>query len=462
MFVLDCETHRVIEANPAATRTYQMDLETLRAEGVERAVPPHRRADLTRLLDAGLDAPPQDFFSEHILPDRTLMPVEVRSFALAWNQRPARFFLVRDITPRSAAQSAIGKITGERVSGAAAHDFNNLLTVILAVAEQLQEGEGNPQHQVGLIAKTVRSAQEMAKQRLSLGGRQMSHNERLDLNTVLREQEDILKGLLGKQSELVMQFEPLLPPIFSDTEQWREVMLNLAVNARDAMPEGGTLKVTTSQATVGSADADLELAPGKYVRLTVEDTGHGMSEETRRQAFKPYYSTKSRNMNSGLGLASVAAAVQQCGGAVRLKSEPGVGTCIEIFIPPTTLELSAQEKSTHILLVEDSLELRRMMEQFLSGRGYDVVSCGNAEAALKWAAGERSRVDLMLVDLVLPDLPGGTLVEQLLMLHPDSKVIFISGHPDAGQEAGTLPGRHLEKPFALHELAEVIADAVKE
>src|SRR5271155_5485724 len=208
MFVLDCESRRVVEANGAAMAKYRMSRQDLRVRGVEEVLPPHRRAELNRLLDARLDAPALDTVSEHILPDRTLLPVEVRSFPLLWNDRPARFFMVRDLLARPAT-GRDPKLSGEfdltgRVSGSIAHDFNNLLTVILAVAEQLQEGEGDPEQQIELIAKTVRSAQDLAHQRLSLGGSQASRRERLDLNAILGEQAEVLQILLGKQIDLEM------------------------------------------------------------------------------------------------------------------------------------------------------------------------------------------------------------------------------------------------------------------
>src|SRR5271170_5885803 len=238
MFVFDCESRQIVEANSAATARYQMSREDLRARGAEEVLPPHRRAELNRLLDARLDAPPLDTVSEHILPDRTLLPVEVRSFPLPWNGRPARFFMVRELLPKPGT-GRDPKLAGEfdltgRVSGSIAHDFNNLLTVILAVAEQLQEGEGDPEQQIELIAKTVRSAQALAHQRLSLGGSQATRREKLDLNAVLSEQAEILEVLLGKQIDLEMDLDSELWPVFADAAQWREVVLNLAVNARDA------------------------------------------------------------------------------------------------------------------------------------------------------------------------------------------------------------------------------------
>ncbi len=468
MFVLDCELRCVVEANGAAIAKYQMSRENLRARGVEEVLPAHRRAELNRLLDARLDGPALDTVSEHILPDRTLLPVEVRSFPLLWNDRPSRFFMVRDLLPRPAAGWDT-KLAGEidligRVSGSVAHDFNNLLTVILAVAEQLQEGEGDPEQQIELIAKTVRSAQDLAHQRLSLGGSQAMRRERLDLNAVLSEQAEVLGVLLGKQIELEMDFDSELWPVLADAAQWREVVLNLAVNARDAMPEGGKLYISTHHELVTSDNHELGLARGRYAHLVVRDTGHGMTEDTRLHAFKPYFSTKSRSRNSGLGLASVHAVVQQSGGSIRLRSAPGEGARFDIFIPAQPEEAQEVPQGGLVLLVEDADELRRMIQDFLTARGYEVIACGSAEVALKWARTLARKLDLVICDLILPDLPGDMLIEQLREQRPETKVIFMSGQhgaEDAMQAAGEASDiACLEKPFSLHQLAQTIAETL--
>jgi len=465
MFVLDCESRSVVEANPAALAKYQMSLEELRSRDVaDRVLPLQRRVELGKLLDAKLNGPPLDTYSEHILPDRTLVPVEVRSFPLLWKGRPSRFFMVRDLRPRaSGPRDPRLDLTGQ-VSGSVAHDFNNLLTVILAVAEQLQEGEGDPEQKISLIAKTVRSAQELARQRLSLGGSLESRREKLDLNNVLGEQADTLQALVGKHVDLRMDFDIELWPVFADAAQWRELVLNLAVNAHDAMPHGGKLIISTHNELLESDDPELGLARGSYVRLMVQDNGHGMNEETRLQAFKPYFTTKSRNRNTGLGLASVLAVVQQSGGGIRLTSAPSEGTRFDIFIPalPEGAELAPQHWL--VLLVEDSDELRRMIQEFLTARGYEVIACGSAEVALKWARTLTRGLDLVICDLILPDLPGDMLIEQLREQRPEAKVIFMSGQQGAADvillPPGSAPLVCLEKPFSLHQLAAAVSETL--
>ena len=466
MFVLDCESKRVVEANPAAIAKYQMSREDLRTRGVEEIVSGNRRVELGKLLDAKLDGPASDTYAEHILPDRTILPVEVHSFPLLWSGRASRFFIVRDLAARPIGGRDLRLDLTGQVSGSIAHDFNNLLTVILAVAEQLQEGEGDPEQKINLIAKTVRSAQELARQRLTLGGNLVTRREKLDLNSVLGEQADTLRVLLGKHVELEMDFDPDLQPVFADAGQWRELILNLAVNAHEAMPDGGRLVVSTQNESLGVDDVELGLTRGSYVHLVVEDNGHGMNEDTRLQAFKPYFTTKSRNKNAGLGLASVLAIVQQGGGGVRLTSAPGEGTRFDIFIPalPGGIEVATGNGGL-VLLVEDSDELRKMIQDFLNARGYEVIACGSAEVALKWLRSLTRELDLVICDLILPDLPGDMLAEQIREQRPETKVIFMSGQQGAANELlatphGVAPPVCLEKPFSLHQLASAVAEAL--
>src|SRR5262249_40437554 len=299
---------------------------------------------------------------------------------------------------------------------------------ILAVAEQLQEGEGDPEQKINLIAKTVRSAQELARQRLTLGGSLVTRRERIDLNGVLSEQLDTLKVLLGKQVDLKVDFDVETWLVFADAAQWRELVVNLTMNAHDAMPEGGELVISTRNEFLRSDDPELGLPHGPYVHLMVQDTGHGMSEETRVQAFTPYFTTKSRSRNTGLGLPSVLAVVQQSGGAIRLSSKPGEGTRFDIFIPALPEDAEIAPDGGLVLLVEDSDELRKMIQDFLAVRKYEVIACGSAEVALKWARTLSRSLDLVICDLILPDLPGDMLAEQIREQRPEARVIFMSGH----------------------------------
>jgi two-component system cell cycle sensor histidine kinase/response regulator CckA len=471
MFVIDCETCRVVEVNEAAITKYGYSRRVFLERGVEEVVVPEYQADLRQMLAQGLNGPAREYEVEHLLADGTRVTVEVTSFPLSWNGRPARFSMVRDALQLirkkpelTAVPRATAKPGGETmlaIPGTTAHDFNNLLTVILAVAEQMQEGEGDPEQQAELIAKTVRNAQDLAQQRLILGYQQQSRREQIQLNSVLREQADVLTAVLGKEISLEMDFDADLWPVFADAMQWREVALNLAMNARDAMPQGGRFIASTRRALLAIDDPELGLPRGRYVHLVIRDTGVGMTPETRLHAFEPYFSTKSRDKNSGLGLASVYGVVRQSGGGVRLTSAPGEGARFDIFIPAQE-SASTDLESGLVLLVEDADELRKLMQDFLTGRGYEVISCGSAEAAMQWARSLARKLDLVISDIILPDITGEILVEQVKLQHPEAKVILISG-----QEQALIHGPAteyavcLQKPFSLHQLAKTVSKLLR-
>jgi two-component system cell cycle sensor histidine kinase/response regulator CckA len=270
--------------------------------------------------------------------------------------------------------------------------------------------------------------------------------------------------LLGKHVHLRLDFGSSLWPVLSDAQQWRELILNLAVNARDAMPHGGSLSISTRNQVLDGDDPALAFARGRHLHLIVEDTGQGMTEETRLHAFEPYFTTKSRSRNSGLGLASVYAVVEQSGGAIRLTSAPGKGTRFDIYIPALAEEAQETTPRGLVLLVEDAEELRRMIQDFLTVRGYEVVACATAEVALKWARTHPRTLDLAICDLTLPDVPGDMLVEQLREHHPEARAIFMSGQVGIGDSIlsprGAEPPLCLEKPFSLHQLAAAVADTL--
>jgi PAS domain S-box-containing protein len=471
MFVLDCETGRVLAVNDAAIEKYGFSRDTFFAFGMDKVVPEEYRPEMLAILAQGLEGPARDEEAEHSLADGRRIPVLITSFPLAWNGRPARFSMARDsrmvfaagASPRPAASLPSDQAARSEpaLPGAATHDFNNLLTVILAIAERMQGGHGDPGEQAELIARTVRNAQELAHQRLLIGYQQQSRREQLNLNEVLREQSQVLAAVLGEQIRLEMDFDHALWPVFADAQQWNEAVLNLAMNARDAMPSGGLFHISTRRALLPAGDLELGLPHGRYVHLVVRDTGTGMAPETCLHAFEPYFSTKSRVRNSGLGLASVDGVVRQSGGRIRLTSAPGEGARFDIFIPvPENLWAAAE--GGLVLLVEDAGELRKLIQEFLTGRGYEVISCGSAEAAMQSARSVGRPIDLVISDMFLPDVPGEILVEQVKLQHPEARVILMSGQQPAlvhGPAAGDAV--YLQKPFGLHQLAAAAAQLLK-
>lgn len=489
MFVIDCQSRNFVETNAAALRKYKRSREVLLAGGVEAIVPPGDLAQAYELLDAGLDGPVREEPATHILPDGSTIAIEVTSFPLLWNGRPSRFAIVRDPMVRnpeprnpghprepdqipsrqlqpgqSPAAHSLPEFQPDAEVRAAiarpiAHDFNNLLTVILAIAEQLEAGEGDPEHQVTLLAKTIRAAQELAQDKLSQGHRQTARRERLDINAVLRNDSDLLGAVLGKHIHLHLQLDDDLWPVFADAGQWREVLLNLTVNARDAMPDGGAFYVSTRRALLTSDDPKLGLSHGRYAHLVIRDTGQGMTDETKLHAFEPYYTTKPREHNSGLGLASVLGIVHDSGGAIRLTSALGEGTRFDIFIPAQNEDIQTSPALALLLLVEDEDELRKLIQDFLTARGYEVIACGTGEAALKWARTLVRNPDVVISDMALPEDAGTLLVTQLRQQNPRTKVIFMSGYSKPRTAIlGIEDAVYLQKPFSLHHLANILSE----
>lgn len=461
MFVVDCDSGNFVESNSAARRKYKMSREDFLSTGLGAIVALQDREQTIQLLAKGLAGPVREELATHRLSDGNSAQVEMSSFPMLWNDRPSRFVIVRDAMPqdvkeREAEQEADAELKAS-IARPIAHDFNNLLTVLLAIAEQLGAGEGDPEQQVALLAKAIRSAQELAQERLNQGHKQNARRERLDMNALLRNEADLLSAVLGKRIDLQMHLDEDLWPVFADAGQWREALLNLAVNARDAMPESGTFYISTRRALLAADDPKLGLSHGRYLHMVVRDTGLGMTEETRLHAFEPYFTTKPREQNSGLGLASVHGMVRQSGGSIRLTSAQGEGTRFDIFIPAQSEEARAAETSGLLLLVEDEDELRKLIQDFLVARGYEVIACGSAEAALKWTRSLTRTPDVVISDVALPEGSGNLLVKQIRQQNPETKVVFMSGYAEPKPAIGDVSGAiYLQKPFSLHHLANTL------
>jgi CheY-like chemotaxis protein len=282
---------------------------------------------------------------------------------------------------------------------------------------------------------------------------------RIDLNAVLAGMEMILRRSLGDDILLALEMEAKLGPVLADASQVEQVVLNLAVNARDAMPRGGHLRIRTrgvmlDNSTVAGA------AAGVYAVLSVRDSGFGMSQEIQQHIFEPFFTTKQPGKGTGLGLATVYGIVKQCGGFVKVTSQPGQGSTFEVYFPvnagPVHGGASGEEKDRSqgeatILLVEDESDLRDLLQAGLMREGYRVLEAASAADALQASAAHQGQLDLLVTDVVLGGMSGRELAERLLMLRPGLKVLFISGHSgERVLEGGEIEGRmeFLQKPFA--------------
>ena len=357
---------------------------------------------------------------------------------------------------------AIGQLTG-----GVAHDFNNLLTVILGSLEQLERlVPAEPARR--LIQAATRGAERGARltqSLLSFARRQSLRPETVNLNRVIKDFGDLLRGAAGDHVQVQFLLSPTVDPCRVDPAQFQAALLNLVVNARDAMPEnGGRVSIETDSVTLDAGDS-VDVAPGRYVRVTVSDTGRGMPPEVAERAFEPFYTTKEVGKGSGLGLSQVYGFVKQSGGHIELSSEPGVGTTVRLClpradeVPAENAEASvrtAAAKSETVLVVEDDAELRAMVADSLRGLGYRVLTAANAPAAL--AVAEREpKLDLLFSDYSMPfGMLGDELARRARRLKPGVKVLLMSGYAVTTPEIAGTDFNLLQKPFRPDELARAI------
>jgi two-component system cell cycle sensor histidine kinase/response regulator CckA len=362
-----------------------------------------------------------------------------------------------------------------RLAGGVAHDFNNLLTVIGGYARMLADSvpaDSPFRDPVEEIVRAGDSAAALTSQLLSFSRRQIVTPQVLELNALVAGMDKMLHRLLGEDIEMVTALAPRLPNVKVDAGQFQQVLMNLVVNARDAMPQGGTITVETKVA--GFSEVSPEgIAPGRYVLLSVNDTGRGMTEETRMHAFEPFFTTKARGKGTGLGLSTVYGIVKQAGGEITLITAPGEGTTFNIYLPAADAAADAaaggspvpeaRRGTETVLLVEDEAGLRKLIRQVLEGHGYTVLQAANFRDAIEWCDRHSGPIHLFLTDLVMPGMSGQDLAREVTRLRPHLKVLYMSGHTDhAVFENGLLNNgiAFLQKPFTpstlLAKLREVL------
>ncbi len=366
-----------------------------------------------------------------------------------------------------------------RLSGGVAHDFNNLLGVIIGYGEIVQEGTPNDSPLrtcVDEMLKAGHRAAGLTRQLLAFSRQQVMDPRVLDLNAVVRDMEKMLKRLIGEDIALKTTLDPNLVRIKADQGQIEQVILNLAVNARDAMPKGGEVTLQTCNFHMDEAFVSRYPYPvlaGDYVLLTVTDTGVGMDAATRARVFEPFFTTKEKGKGTGLGLSMVYGVVKQSGGYIEVLSEPGAGACFKIFLPKVevaaeaekvTAELSVALKGHEtVLLVEDELSLRKLSRHLLELCGYQVLEAETGDEALKISQETQQQIDLLLTDVVMPGISGRILADRLIAHRPGIRVLFMSGY------TGQMVGQHgvlaegslfLPKPFTRDTLAAKVREAL--
>jgi len=357
-----------------------------------------------------------------------------------------------------------------RLAGGVAHDFNNILSIIMGHGELLlarAEVDEETRNGMEQIRRAAERAALLTQQLLAFSRKQVLQPKVLDLNAVVTSLQKMLMRVIGEDIEVIAKLNPELAPVKADPGQVEQVLMNLAVNARDAMPHGGKLVMETSNIEIDTAQgADLELAPGYYVMLRVTDTGHGMDAGTLSHIFEPFFTTKEMGKGTGLGLSMVYGIVKQSGGGIRVRSDAGTGSEFCIYLPAAKdAPAQAPERvrtegirggKETILIAEDEPDLRELTCLFLESYGYRVLASANADQALAMAADFSGTIDLLLTDVIMPGMSGRQLADQIQSKRPTTRVLYMTGYTDdmVVQHRVLEPGvQLLAKPFSKQDLA---------
>jgi len=388
---------------------------------------------------------------------------------------------VRDVSERydleQALQQAQKMDAVGRLAGGVAHDFNNILTAIMGYAEMLKGGlaEGDVRRaDAEEIRRSALRAAELTQQLLAFGRKQILAPRVLDLGTVVRDLEPLLRRIIGPDVTVRTSIAPDLGRVEADPGRIEQVMLNLAANARDAMPDGGTLSIALENGVLSPSAGPAETAPaGAMVVLSVSDTGVGMDEKTQRHIFEPFFTTKEAGAGTGLGLATVYGIVHQSGGHVEVSSKPGAGSTFRLYLPRVdgAVEVVAvagpktgkARPGETVLVVEDEPAVRALLQRALGRAGFKVLAASDSRTAREQSAAHQGRIHLLLTDVVMPGGGGRALADELVAARPDLKVIYMSGYTDdviARQRVRDPGVVFLQKPFSTDEVAARIRDVL--
>jgi PAS domain S-box-containing protein len=483
MWVYDSQTLRFLAVNDAAIQCYGYTREQFLALTIEQIRPSEDVPALRNTLATLSTDLKHSGTWRHSKQDGTIIEVEITSHGLVFDGRSARLVLVHDITDRKKLEAQFlraQRMEGiGRLAGGVAHDFNNLLTAIMGNLELALDTLPSDHIVYGDLTEAQKAANRAAgltRQLLAFARKQPIEPHIINLNHLIAEMDKLLRRLIGEDIELVTLPAANLAPIKADPGQIEQVIVNLAVNARDAMPDGGKLTIETRTVEIDQSyvQQHVGVTLGIYVLLAVSDTGIGMDAETQRQIFEPFFTTKPKGRGTGLGLATCYGIIKQHGGHIWPYSEPGHGSTFRIYLPLADEPVSAHAEHRHsdalpggtetVLLAEDEAAVRVLAARVLRERGYTVLEASDGGEALR-LAGEHGAapIDLLLTDIVMPRVSGKALVEQVGAIHPHIKVLYISGYADhAVVHHGRLdPGvDFLHKPFSPSTLARKVREVL--
>jgi two-component system cell cycle sensor histidine kinase/response regulator CckA len=489
MWVYDVETLAFLAVNKSAVHHYGYSPEEFLSMTIEDIRPAE---DLPAFYDfVARDPQGLERAGEwrHVTRDGSIIEVEITSHSLVFADRRAELILANDVTERNRLQAALLSSEEQlrqsqkleaigQLAGGVAHDFNNLLTAINGYSALALRRVG-PDHAISSYLEEIKKAGDRAanltRQLLAFGRKQLLQPLAINLNDIVGDMIKLLKRLIGEHVQLVTVPGTDLKQIKADPGQLEQVLVNLVVNARDAMPRGGTVTIETANTTLDGAYArkHVGVTPGEYVMLAVSDTGTGMDQDTRLRVFEPFFTTKEKGKGTGLGLSTVYGIVRQSGGNVWVYSELGKGTTFKVYLPQIEDEVAeraaAKEDLTRhrgtetVLLVEDEDMVRKLTIELLEESGYVVLEANGGERAMELFTAHPERIDLLITDVVMPRMSGKEVAEQLRNVHPETKVLFMSGYTDEAIVHHGIVDSHIafiQKPFSENALTRKVREVL--
>lgn len=480
MWVFDTETLQFLQVNEAATKQYGFSEEEFRRMSVREIHPDGDSPSFATHVEEWKQDGRHHGHWQHKRKDGKCFEVDVISHKLEYGGRSVRLVVAQDVSERLLLEGQLRQAQKMeavgRLAGGVAHDFNNLLMVIKGHTELLLNVLPPADHVTRKIAQIDRSADRAAaltRQLLAFSRMQVLQPRAMNLNSVVEEMSNLIPRLIGEDIELVVRRSADLGTIRADASQMEQIIMNLAVNSRDAMPKGGRFTIETSNVELDELyrASHPVVQPGKYVLLAVSDTGTGMDAETQAHIFEPFFTTKEQGKGTGLGLATVYGVVKQSGGFIWVYSEMGKGTAFKIYLPRVD-EPAAPTPVVHIpsglargtetvLLAEDEQDVREVAREFLESAGYTVLEAAGGVAALEIAAAHSGAIDLLITDMVMPGISGQELARKMRALREGIRVIYMSGYSEhAAGEAAKCDAAAvvLTKPFSRTVLLRTVRD----